>query len=624
VQEEKKRLVVVLGRGRTVGRTCRLYERIGTFAAASRAPGEALPAESIDLVHVVDTGDAPLHSLAEWLAPTSAPVVLPFSPSFPVADFESTVVALESRGLRLMLGYPPMYAPPFAKLLHAVATGIVGRVAQIELLLPGGWPEFRTQVEAGSSLAPACVGLAYVVQLTGHQPTWQAVAPDALRVGSQLGEAVTFTVAPGPQGAPPTLVVRGDASELRLTATGSSQVLAARRGGVERELARNEDMDVLCATAKAAGLLADNRTRSIIPGHSGLLLLQAFAGARRALDPPATPDQEPVRTATPTAPPKYDLYQKIPLRWGGKGRESPLWEAKFNIESVCNQDCLFCFARDGDLRLTELEGTPELFGRLTHEGIEGVMFSGREPTLNAQLPEYIARAKAAGMKNVTVETNALLFADADMVSSCRRAGLDAAFVSFHSIRPETVARLTRTEDSFPRTLQGIRNLLAQGIEVELNCVVNRHNYQELEEIASFVGTDLVGITSMTFSFIAPLGQAEENRHLVPPISEAAPHLRAALLACAEAGVVALVPGRCGIPLCFLPGLERFFVDYQLRHEAPETGLASDRVKNAECDHCRFTAFCQGLWATYARLYGTDEIRDGYFAVNTPSLEPTDG
>ncbi len=252
------------------------------------------------------------------------------------------------------------------------------------------------------------------------------------------------------------------------------------------------------------------------------------------------------------------------------------------------------------------------------------MFSGREPTLNRRLPEYIASAKATGMKNVTVETNALLFADRNQVADCRQAGLDAAFVSFHSARPETVAKLTGTPDSFSRTLQGIINLLDSGVEVELNCVVNRFNFRELEEIATFVCDNLKRITSITFSFVAPLGRAQDNEALVPTISEAAPYLRTALLVCEEAGLVALVPGRCGIPLCFLPDLERFFVDYQLRGQSPATQPTADREKTSLCPSCQFDEMCHGLWAAYARLHGTDEIRDGFWRVNPRAATKTNG
>ena len=158
----------------------------------------------------------------------------------------------------------------------------------------------------------------------------------------------------------------GDASALKLVADGAKQVLTAVRGEAQRDLLPLDVIDIYCATAKAAGFLVDGRTRNIIPGHSGLLLGQTFATTRKALQPPAQPDPEESQEGpTHSAPPHYDLYQKLPLRWGGTGRESPLWEAKFNIEEICNQDCVFCFARDGDLRLTDLYSAPAIFGRLS-------------------------------------------------------------------------------------------------------------------------------------------------------------------------------------------------------------------------------------------------------------------
>jgi len=626
VQDGDKKVLVLIGGGRMVARYAALYERNGEFAAMRVEPGAPMPTERpIHLVHIVEPGDLKLSAVAAIAATASAPVALPFSPAATVEDLEAAVVTLEEQQRRLMLAYAPLYSPPFHKLLHAISTGIVGKLQRLEIVLPGGIAEFRTQMESGAPLSPACVGLSYVALIANDRPLWTTIHEGATTAVAQLAGSLELVVRQGPHGVPPTLLAIGDASSLRLTADGAQQVLTALRGDAERDLLPLAEVDVYCATVKAAGLFVDGRTRNIIPGHSGLLLGQAFTTTRKALQPPAHPDSHDVGgdPAKPL-PPHYDLYQKLPLRWGGTGRSSPLWEAKFNIEEICNQDCLFCFARDGDLRLTDLASAPEIFGRLSAEGVEGVMFSGREPTLNSRLPEYIARAKAAGMENVTVETNALLFADKNQVADCRQAGLDAAFVSFHSAKPETVAKLTGTPDSFARTLKGIINLLEAGVEVELNCVVNRFNFRELEEVATFICDNLRRITSITFSFVAPLGRAQDNEALVPTISEAAPHLRAALLTCEAAGIAALVPGRCGIPLCFLPGLERFFVDYQLRNESPTIQSSADREKTPLCPNCRFDRQCHGLWAAYARLHGTDEILDGFWRVNPRVATNTNG
>jgi pyruvate-formate lyase-activating enzyme len=626
VQDRDKKSLVLVGGGRTVARYAALYERNGVFSVLRAEAGAPMPTQrTIDLVHIVDCGELALSTVAAIAATASAPVALPFSPAIPLADFEAAVVLLEKKQQRLMLAYAPLYSPYFHKLLHAVSTGIVGKLMRLEIVLPGGVVEFRTQIQSGAPLSPACAGLAYASLITNDRPLWSPFLSSTTIASAQLADDIELLVYEGAHGEPPTLLVIGDASSLKLSADGSRQVLTAVRGEAERDLLPLDRVDIYCATAKAAGLLVDGRTRNIIPGHSGLLLGQTFATTRKSLEPPIQPDpEESGEIPIEAPPPHYDLYQKLPLRWGGTGRESPLWEAKFNIEEICNQDCIFCFARDGDLRLTDLASAPEIFGRLSSEGVEGVMFSGREPTLNSRLPEYIARAKAAGMKNVTVETNALLFADKDQVADCRQAGLDAAFVSFHSARPATVAKLTGTPDSFSRTHQGIINLLDSGVEVELNCVVNRFNFRELEEVATFVRDNLKQITSITFSFVAPLGRAQGNEALVPTISEATPHLRTALLTCEKAGLVALVPGRCGIPLCTLPGMERFYVDYQLRGQSPTTQSTVDREKTSLCPSCRFDEICHGLWAAYARLHGTDEIRDGFWKVNPRAATNADG
>ncbi len=477
MQDRRDRCVLLIGTGRAVERYDELYSAAGYCRVDRVSPGDWPGSGQVyHLVHIVDTGLLRLPELAEPVAALGAPVALPFWPGLPLAELERFVVHCESCDLRLMLAYPPLYGPAFHKLLHAVSTGLVGTVERVELRLPGGDEEFRRGVSSGPPMAPACVGLAFAALLLDAPVTWESWSPGAATWSSTTAAGIEVRVCSAEGGSGAEFAVAGSASTLLLSADGGTHRLRARRGDVEKELDRFEQVDLYCATTKAAGLFLDNRTRNVIPGHTGLLLGRVFEAARKALLPPAPVEPRPPQheeALPPGPPPRYDLYRK---RHGRPGKDPvlPIWEAKFNIEAACNQDCLFCFARDDDLQLTDLAGSPELLGRLTAEGVEGVMFSGREPTLNHSLPEYIAMAKAAGMRNVTVETNALLFADMPLVRRCREAGLDSAFVSFHSARAETVALLTRTEDSFERTLQGIRNLIEAGVDVELNCVIKRH------------------------------------------------------------------------------------------------------------------------------------------------------
>ena len=610
--------VLVLGDAVSAAPLARRYEQAG-FGPV-RIECSSLPAgagKDYSVVHILRTYPLEGDSVTRAVIALGAPVALPFSSWLSLSELENVVVRFERAGLPLMLAYPPLYAESFHRLQHSISTGFAGKVSEIALDLPGTTEKFLIDLRGGDPGNDACVGLSYLALLAGGNIEWlPGMSGPSMRISGEVSGGGTALSAGGYGGRLPRIVVKGEASTLTLSFNGQGHVLEAARNGVSRVLARFVDEDLLTCTVKAVQRFVDNRTRRIVSGHAVLFLRQAIESlCRRA--------QENVPGVAPQADTgadfdeseddgePYEVYRKLPP--AGKGDlAGTLWEAKINIERECNQNCVFCFARDGDVQPVDLSEAPRFFGRLTAQGIEGVMFSGREPTLNDELTGYIKQAKEAGLSNVTVETNALLFSDPGFATNCRVAGLDAAFVSFHSARPETVDLMTRTPGSFERTLAGIRNLVATGVAVELNCVITQHNFRELETLPTYVSRELKGVRSMTFSFVAPLARAYMNAEVVPRISDIAPHLSRTLAKARSLGIVAQVPGRCGIPLCFLPGQEDFFVEYRLRRPVtrPGNGGSQDRVKVKHCGECPYDSYCQGLWLTYAEMYGTSEIEGG--------------
>ena len=606
-------------------RLAELYREIGHLVDLVEPGAGVRPGNSAAFVHVVDTGTLPLLELVRLVASDGGIAGIPFGPTGGPNEVGELVVDCEKRGVRLLLAYPPLCNQSFQLLRHYVETGLAGEVREITYSLPGGIAQFVSDIRSADSNQAGCRGLSQMAVLAGAQIRWSEngtsddrILPDLTGVANVEGVPVTIRVHDSDSGDTTELIVHGDASNVGIRTDETGQSLWAQRGDHRRNLARYRDPDPLRDTVRTARRFLTGQTRNLPNGRSTLMLGNTFHKTRHFL---GESPEDGRTTPEPSAPERsmglnLDVYQKMPLQWGDNDAREPYWEAKFNIETVCNQDCIFCFARNGHMMLTNLDESPSLLGCLTGQGIRGVMFSGGEPTLNPNLADYIDDAKSSGIDFVTVESNAVLFKDVEEVARCRKAGLDAAFISFHSCHPETVQAITRLEDAYQMVLAGVQNLLRAGVEVHLNCVTNQYNYRELEELVRFVSRELPDVATMTLSFVAPLGRAFNRPDIVPRISEAAPFIREALLAAEEVGLSVSVPGRCGIPLCFLPELERFFVEYRLRNhvERKSNNLLGDRVKIDKCKNCPFDSCCQGLWRNYADLYGTDELRRCYSQV----------
>jgi uncharacterized radical SAM superfamily Fe-S cluster-containing enzyme len=85
------------------------------------------------------------------------------------------------------------------------------------------------------------------------------------------------------------------------------------------------------------------------------------------------------------------------------------------VNTACNLDCPLCFADSGHqpdgFSLTTQQVGAALDAFVAAEGEpEVVMFSGGEPTIHPQIGEFLAMAKAKGIRNVVLNTNGIRLA----------------------------------------------------------------------------------------------------------------------------------------------------------------------------------------------------------------------
>ncbi len=109
------------------------------------------------------------------------------------------------------------------------------------------------------------------------------------------------------------------------------------------------------------------------------------------------------------------------------------------ITSSCNLDCPICYTinkNDGAHRMTtdDLRRILEHLLR-DHEELDIINFTGGEPTMHPELPEFLRMCREAGIRRVTISTNGLKLLNEDYVREL--AALDARIVlSLDTFRPE--------------------------------------------------------------------------------------------------------------------------------------------------------------------------------------------
>lgn len=285
------------------------------------------------------------------------------------------------------------------------------------------------------------------------------------------------------------------------------------------------------------------------------------------------------------------------------------------VETRCNGRCRFCSARGilPDLVVDARRVGERLHG-MRRAGRSEVAFTGGEPTLREDLPALVARAREEGFTSICLQTNAMLLDDGPLVERLVQAGLTSVFVPLLSNEAATHDVLMGVTGAFARTVAGIDRCRAEGLHVSFNTVITRVNLEHLEPLMAWLSERFSPPTiEGNISYIALQGWAVDHLELVPRIDEVRPYLKAALDTCTALGLDILVPGICGLPMCVLPGYERYFDEY---HRGVR-GMPENRRYGAACLGCTVRPRCSGFWSVYLDLFGEGEL--GYQAGSMSSL-----
>lgn len=274
----------------------------------------------------------------------------------------------------------------------------------------------------------------------------------------------------------------------------------------------------------------------------------------------------------------------------------------------CNQDCVFCSVNEtARNHWTDPRAMHQAIARAARRGVHRVCFTGGEPTLSPHLAGFIESARRCGVPEVDLCTNGVLLDAPGRAARLRSAGLTHAFVSLHAHDEAISQAQTLKAGDWARTVRATEALLDLGVEVTLNHVINATNLRYLTRFAEFARERFGGRAAISFTLVTPQYKALENFTLVPRISDVVPHLMRAAWRCLSIGQPFYVGARQGIPPCFL-GPFRGWSD--LLGILPEAVAedADEKVRGPQCDRCRYTARCTGLWRPYAERYGLGELK----------------
>lgn len=178
----------------------------------------------------------------------------------------------------------------------------------------------------------------------------------------------------------------------------------------------------------------------------------------------------------------------------------------------CNINCSHCYNQRRESAELATAEWKKIIKLLWDQGIPHIDFTGGEPTMRDDLVELISYAEDLGLITGLL-TNGVRLADEAFVRRLKLAGLDYVQVTLES-HLEEIHNGMVASDSFRHTVQGIRNVVAQGIYVLTNSTITKANSGRIEEIVPFLKN--LGVKSFAVNSIIKAGK---SRHQDPGLSE---------------------------------------------------------------------------------------------------------
>ena len=302
-------------------------------------------------------------------------------------------------------------------------------------------------------------------------------------------------------------------------------------------------------------------------------------------------------------------------------------QVEIQLGHMCNNRCVFCVSgqRTAMREAFPIAAAPvlEKLREAREQGIEKVTLLGGEPTIQPEFLDVVTGAVALGFREIVVFTNGVKTARDTFLEEVLATGGDFTWrLSFQGATMLSHERTTKKLGSFGRLKETLKNLHRRGQRITVNMCVVQSNY---EAVGAFPELLLpFGVRQVHLDMMRPLDAGvrtdDELRATLPRYSD----LAAPFTAMIE-GFEKRAPGfdvNVGnLPYCVAPhlapwihhqGETTFTVSVNQRYTLSEAKnkyrvQSRDKVKPASCAECVFNERCSGVFETYERFYGLDEL-----------------
>jgi len=306
------------------------------------------------------------------------------------------------------------------------------------------------------------------------------------------------------------------------------------------------------------------------------------------------------------------------------------------IGYLCNINCRFCFYKN----TSHVDIRDKIYQQLDWGkayGIKDWDISGGEPSLLSYWFRLLKDMKTMGFRNIACITNGYKFADIDFLKKSMNCGLNELLFSVHGKDSESHDKMTGVKGSYDKITKAILNAIHEGIKIRINVVVAKDNYKDVISIAEQANI----IKPIAFNFLPFRLENSAPKENCLKYKDAEPYIKDAIDILDKSIKIRVRY----IPFCVMEGyeeyvamyLQRMFDEYEwseytirkfeharFDRDVPELDCDSDKWKleidaihksikhvanhSFTCLRCKYIHICEGIWFSYARIWGIDEFK----------------
>lgn len=190
------------------------------------------------------------------------------------------------------------------------------------------------------------------------------------------------------------------------------------------------------------------------------------------------------------------------------------FELQFEIETSCLLNCIHCSSANSRL-LAKRQYSDEDILRVLElfHGETRVILTGGEPLLYKHIFELCKQISLKSpLSKIGIYTTGnienMCPVDESMAYQLKALQVDECYFSIYSISDKLHDTWTQKDGSFFNTIYSIASLKKAGISPKAHLVLNRQNFNAVQEMISFC--ELIGMDEVRILKLAPVGSAKIN------------------------------------------------------------------------------------------------------------------